>query len=432
MPEVAHPTTLQILAFEKSRGESAIPDHLATCRRCARIASRADRLLEGLRETVSTESAPEPSPSFGLGRLLERKRLSDEAWGLASGVLASADPASELAALGGSPARGYALVYTAQRGSLLAVRDPKSAAELAERLDEESSEGDTSPVAPSTIRAEAALLASQAELNLGRVDAAIDASERARALFRAAAPDPFGEALCDYFSANALSYRAEYRKARTLLDRALRVFAEHGQEHWMGRAEAGVGTLYAQQGRDTDSLSRFERAERLLDPELDSNSYAAALLNKASALAHLQRHDDARATYAQALAISQKHGFTVLTFAIRLGLAEIDFLRERYERALESYGKLAPEAEKLGLGEQALFASLYEAECQARLGKTAALAASLSRLRETVRPNAFQEPALAELFRCLDAGDLDAGLIEHVREALSDTSRPYLAYRRAG
>ncbi|MEO6324962.1 MAG: tetratricopeptide repeat protein, partial [Thermoanaerobaculia bacterium] len=126
---------------------------------------------------------------------------------------------------------------------------------------------------------------------------------------------------------------SEYRKARRLLTRALRTFSEYGQEPWMGRAELTLGTLLAQQGRNELALPHFERVTDLLDPALDANSYAVTLVNHGSTLSHLGRFGGARSLYAQALGLTRRHDFPVLTFAVELGLAEIDFLSRRYDRA---------------------------------------------------------------------------------------------------
>ncbi|MEO6325219.1 MAG: tetratricopeptide repeat protein, partial [Thermoanaerobaculia bacterium] len=302
---------------------------------------------------------------------------------------------------------------------------------LADAVAREADGGSTHPVSRSQIRAEAALLASQALLNLGRVSEALARSESARASFLESGEDPFCEALCDQFSANALCYLSEYRKARRLVTRALRTFSEYGQEPWMGRAELTLGTLLAQQGRNEDALPHFDRATELLDPALDVNSYAVTLVNQGSTLAHLGQFGDARSLYARALVLTRRHDFPVLTFAVELGLAEIDFLSRLYDRAGTSYARLAIEALARGLEEQALFSTLYQAECEARLGRSEQLRRTVAALRSRVQPTPFQEPAFAELFACLDRGDLEAGLIEHVREALEDPGRLYRKFREA-
>lgn len=427
-----HPPLLELLQFAQGFATPSLREHVENCRACSRKLSRARTLSIGIEELRAThERTAEPHGVRRLNRLQHRWALSREAQELAGRLVKTNDPAAAVVALRGNPCRGYALVYAASGAAQLAVQDPHRALALAEAIRAEADVDVIELIDRSEVRAEASILASRALLNIGRVQEALDESERARQLFRRRkTPDPFSEAICDYFSANALSYKADYRRATQLLKRARRVFEEFGQDAWIGRVELCIGTVLAQQGRNDKSLPHFQSAEALLDRELDSNSYAVTLLNKGNTLAHLSRFDEARSAYAEALGITRRHGYSVLTFAIRLAFAELEFLHQRYERALQAFAKLAREAEEASFEEQIVFATLYVAECQARLGRTGDLARSLADLRSRVTRSRFSEPALEELFSCFDAGDIDAGLIEHVRDALAEPARPYERYRR--
>ena len=235
MPRVTHPPISELLAMVRGEEVSSTRLHVEACRTCARRLARATKLSEGLGE-LAAQDAPGSSPTFRSARVRELAALSREAMALATGILARWDPSGALGELRGSPARGYALAYLPKLAAGLAVRDPRVALSLADAVASESARDDVAPVSPGEIRADARLLASQALLNLGRAQDALDASEEGRLLFQALRHDPFVDALCDYFSANALSYLSEYRRARTLLRHALSVFAEYGQDDWIGRA----------------------------------------------------------------------------------------------------------------------------------------------------------------------------------------------------
>ena len=424
-----HALSTDLLDAAAGHGGHEAAAHAASCGVCARRLHQARTVVTGLqeeravRELLAKPAAAAP-PAFA-----EQIRAVERAEQLARDVLTSEAPVASLRRYRDDPDAAWLLLFAAQRGATLAVQAPEKALELAEALDAGATALARGPVPVPEIRAEAALLASQALLNQGRIDEALERSESARPLFAEAVDDGFGRALCDYFSGNVLAYSGRYAAARRLLVSARRAFAEFGQDHWIGRAELAFGTLLALQGRNAAALPHLDNGLAMLDPDEDANAYAAGHVNRASLLAHQELYDAARAGYAQALAVSKRHGFHVLTYAVRMGLTEIDFLRGEYGRALPAYQELAAAAERQGLQEQVLLTRLFAAECQARLGHVAELQASLRELKRRVQPNPFQAPALDELFAYLEKGDLDAGLIRHVRESLTG-EQPYQRYRQ--
>lgn len=431
-----HPEPATVLDFLLGRDvDAADRAHLAACAPCTQRLAKAGRLVAGLQELASQEAlealeAPHPVSAHGT----ERARLTETASRLATGLLeaaASGNAEPALAELRGHEARGYALLYAAQEGARLAVSEPERAAELAETLAEESHSAPVAPVAPAAIRAEAALLASQALLNLGDVEGALRSVGTARREHGPRA-DVFDLAVCDYFEAAALSWSGAYAPAERALKGAMRTFARFGQEHWLGRAELALATVLSQRGDESRALAYLGQGLARLDPERDANSLAAGLVNKASTLAHLARYREARATYAQALSVARSNGFTVLIHAVQLGLAELDFLRGDFERALPAYERLSLLARERGYAEQERFALLFAAECHGRLGRGDGMERAVLTLRDLVRRHPFHTPALDELFACLDRGDLEAGLVGHVRAHLERPERAYVAWRRTG
>ena len=58
-----------------------------------------------------------------------------------------------------------------------------------------------------------------------------------------------------------------------------------------------------------------------------------------------------------------KRDMKAVVQVIRNGLAEMDFRRGRYERALSAFSDLWKEAVRAGFDNEAVFAHLYVAEC---------------------------------------------------------------------
>jgi tetratricopeptide (TPR) repeat protein len=161
------------------------------------------------------------------------------------------------------------------------------------------------------------------------------------------------------------------------------------------------------------------------------------LNNRATALMRLGRFDEARATFAKALSAGRRHNHASHLFFIRTGLAELDFRRGEYGRALRAFAEIVNEASPLVSQSQMVLSRLYVAECHARLGSFGPMSAEIEALRREGQTNPFApSPAFDELFKSVDQGAIDADLIAHVREYLQDVEngvkRCYRSARRAG
>jgi tetratricopeptide (TPR) repeat protein len=379
-------------------------------------------------------------------------RLSQDAEKPAELIIEAARAgADELAAamrsLDGKPYRGFALLYAAQKADQLVAEDPNKALTLARLLCEEaatlqpanSKERISTPAPRQAVKAEAALLESQALLQTGEASAARGAIKPAREFFRESGDLGFGAALCDYHEGTAATFEKDYPEAQALLKRSLAVFAEFGQEHLAGRANAGLGTLFLQKGHFERALEYFDASLRGLESESDTGSQRTTMLlnNRATALMRLGRFDEARATFAKALNFGRRHNHASHLFFIRTGLAELDFRRGEYRRALRAFTEIVREASPLASKAELLFSRLYAAECQARIGSYGPMVAEIEALRRERREHRFApSPALGELFMSLDQGTIDADLIAHVREYLQDeengVKRAYSPLRLVG
>jgi tetratricopeptide (TPR) repeat protein len=439
-----HPAEVDLfdLAIGRLDREAVLAAREHVQRPCARCAKRLDdlrrtaRSLEDARELSEASDGPLPAGSpedsaraaAGRRALEDLAHFSDAADARAVTLVdaAGAGPDSlqrALAALEFDEVRPLALLYTAQRAGRLSAKDPNAALELALRLKEAVPSLPAvaaSPKAPATaelLLGEALLLESQALLVLGQVKDACERVVKAREAFAAAFDTGFSTAVCDYFEGSSAGFAGQFARAEKLLKRALGVFADFGQENWMGRAEAALGGMFSQRGDHLRAVDFLDRGLRHLSPDLDANAYVASLLNKASGLVCLGRFDEARACYAEGLTLSLKHNFTYLTFGVRMGLAILAFHKADFRRALPVFQRLVDEADASGYTEDSLYTRLWVAECLGRLGQDRELAEAIESLRRKHSLSPFDgAEALEELFTCFDRGELDAGLIQHVRE----------------
>jgi tetratricopeptide (TPR) repeat protein len=404
--------------------------HLEDCARCRdelAATRRLDRSLAKLAKTPWSEDSrsdrgPDERYFESVGRLFD---VSEEGDRSAERIVQAArEGADELAAalrtLDGQPYRGFALLFE----------------ETASLPPANSQDRISTPASRQAVQAEAALFESQALLQKGEAKAAREAVRPARGFFLESGDLGFGAALCDYYEGSAASFQREYALAEKLLKRALAVFSEFGQDNLIGRAEAALGTLLSNKGDFEHSLTHYDRALNALDAESEFPRLTMAHNNRATALMRLGRFDEARATFAKALSFGRRHNHASHLFFIRTGLAELDFRRGEYGRALHAFSEIIHEASPLASKAELLFSRLYAAECQARIGSYGPMANEIEVLRDERRENPFApSPALGELFMSLDQGTIDADLIAHVRQYLQDeengVKRAYRPLRRA-
>jgi tetratricopeptide (TPR) repeat protein len=463
----SHPSEADLLnlaAGREAEGLDSCRKHLSEgCRLCDVRLRELGELVEAVREEEAFDAILEGNdlpaiPDFGgktvafkprVLQLDEIYRSAAAAEGLAEEIVAAARsgdaPLDEaLRALYGNPSRGFALLYSCQKAALLVAQDPLRALELSRRVFEEAqslmdANLDTrlaTPAPREIVQAEAKLLESQAQNVLGYPLEARVAAAEARENFRAAGDLGFGLALADYYEGSAAGFAKDYLAGERLLKKALKVFAEFGQDSLMGRAEAALGTLYLHKGDETRALPYLEHAIELFDPVEDERFLAVTVTNRAAAFSRLGRLDEARTSFAKALGHARKLKLQSQLVAIRAGLAQIDILRGEYARALRAFQDLARDERAAGWTQKAFISNLYVAECLGRLGRDEEMAEAILVLRSERRLNPFgPSPAMEELFACLSQGALDADLVAHVRSYLEDEAngvqREYRSLRLA-
>jgi tetratricopeptide (TPR) repeat protein len=450
----AHPAEVELLALALGRDGDAPREtrgHVAGCSTCAHRAAE----LKGLADAVALDSElaeeierAEPHPGSprslaGRARLARLVAGSDAALRDADALLETArDPNANLDALVagriGSPAGRLALLYAIQRGNFVSGL-PQRALALSNAIlaaVARAGHAESGTPTPALLGAEARAIVSQALLNIGQLVEARDAARTARRELAAAGGDAFSLAVCDYFEASVMSFQGEFGAAERLFRATARVFAEHGQDHWVGRAEAMLARSHTQRGDRRRAVEAYDAALERLDPDRDANAVAACLLNRGRCLGFLGQFDSAQQGFAQALQVARRHGLDALVFGVRQSLAELDMQRGDLTRALAAYEAIAEEADRLGLEEDQVVTRLAAAECLGRLGRTGEMVEALRSLGRRVAVTDLRgNPAWIELAARIDPGDVDVGLVSEVRRhleaALDGYALPFRAAKRA-
>jgi tetratricopeptide (TPR) repeat protein len=331
------------------------------------------------------------------------------------------EPAKRLLGkLEADPCRGYAYVYACQLAMPKVTGDPakcvafaRAVADATRSLPYLKDKGPAQPVCREQVLGEAGLLESSALNFLGRPVEARTAAQKARVSFLEAGEDSFALALADYFEGSAASFESDSKDGWKLLRRAHSEFLLYGQENWQGRAEAAIGTLLSNRGREIPALGFYESALRNLHPEKDGATYASTLINRGYTLVRLSRFDAAKATYAKALLMARRLDMKVSLLIIRYGLASIELLKGNNLRAFNSFVRLSADAE--GIAHRVLSADLRAAECLGRLGQEEEMLERLGRLRASSDVASVEsDPALRELFASVDDRSVSHELLAHV------------------
>jgi hypothetical protein len=432
-----HPAEAELLGLELGRNEegaTAAALHVADCRVCMRRKAALARLVAGI-ETASALDASLSSPaeeqpaSDGTSARRDRLRALSAAAECADqtarGIVESARVSDDaldarLAATGDTDSERLGLLYAAQTAARLAATEPHRALALARALAARAESLPASGLVPShRLEAEASILASQALLHIGRLAEAREAAHLARAAFAACGDEPFDRALCAYFEGSAAGFQADFAFAERELKLAARIFASYEQDTWAARAEGALAGVYSQRGNPARAIPFLESAIAGLGGPDDAHARTAAEINLGRALGLVGAFERSRAVFARALADARRHDLGKLVFGVRIGLAELDLWRGETERALAAFDTLAVEADRMNLEEDRVFTRLYAAECLGRLSRTDELLRRLRELRSFVTVATLAGvPAWEELASCLDRGDVEKGLVDHVRACL--------------
>lgn len=442
--KMKHPSEPKLFAYVSGRVARGVEEHLSGCKRCSQAVevyrSVVSVLLDeaAFEEQVENEAATLPTPlPIPVLMAIEEAREAEEIAQEIGGAQAAGNEQALTEALDRAcavPAGRFAIVYACQSAARLAAKSPKEAISLARRvrasLTAHPPPARDATITDSALIAETELLQSQGELNLGH---ATEARDLARAARPKLGSDRFGLARADYFEGSAAGFAGAYDEARELLSEAATGFARAQHDAWIGRAEAALGLVLFQQANDPEALVLFESALERLDEDADGHVVASIQMNRGGLLSHLGRLGEARVAFQEALELAVRSGASNVTLSARMNLAELAHLEGQHVEAASSFRKLADSVGRYGNNEKRNYCLLYAAECLAAAGRTKDVDSLVDEVR---RLNAqTPDPALADLFACLDAGDVEVGVIQHVRRYVErrdgGVEEPYRAFGAA-
>ncbi len=388
------------------------------------IANHADdRDGEEFEDDLDEEDERLVSPHRLKKLVAEAGRRADEVVAVAARAPARAvellDEAKDRAAY------GYVLLYTCQGASIVCHQNATNAMKLASEAGDRAREfpvmqysGLGTPSAEE-VRGEAAMLESQAQLALNRPQEALALALYAQDAMKDVG-DPVGLARAWYFEASARMFLGEHREAIRILRRALNVFQSYTYEDWEGKCWASLGVLLRRCAKLRWAMRAFNRALGFMEPTENPGAYGTTLAIRADTLAKLGEVDEAAAGYQMARILADRHGLASLSVALLMGLGEVEFLRGHPDRALCQFRFTMLQAQELKLERDVQFASVYIAECQAQLGRTADMMRTIGLLREYVaRSSGIAAPGVAEMLSFQDALDRRTDPIPHVRAHLA-------------
>ncbi len=234
-----------------------------------------------------------------------------------------------------------AIVALADRVLALSTRAPRRSLALARRVL-------ARPAAlPSAHRARLERVYGHALRAAGEYEVARAAYLRSRALYRRAGLEE-ERAVAALGLIDACMYLGRSGEAFRVADEARRVFLRVRDTRRLAMLETNVGNVHHQVEDLPRALEHYERASRLLAPIGTPIQIASLDHNRANALTHLGRREEAEALYRKALEVFRANGEPVLAAQVRYGLACLRFLHGEYATAIVELEDVRPELERLG------------------------------------------------------------------------------------
>jgi len=138
-------------------------------------------------------------------------------------------------------------------------------------------------------------------------------------------------------SIQPLILTGQYRRAFSAAEQARKIFLAEGNEWRLARLELNAGNIFQRQGRFTEALECYQRAQRYFLPnqEKDPEALGVALHNIATCLVCLNDLPRALATYEEAREFASKHGMHVLVGQLDYNVALLYYFRGEYSVAVD-------------------------------------------------------------------------------------------------
>jgi tetratricopeptide (TPR) repeat protein len=181
----------------------------------------------------------------------------------------------------------------------------------------------------------------------GEYAAARRAYHSARALY-ARAGDELERAVAALGLVDACMYLGRTTEALAVADDARAVFLRRRDPRRLGMLETNVGNLYLQAEDVHAALDHYERAARVLAPIGTPVQLASLDHNRANALTHLGRREEAERAYRSAEAAFTAAGETILAAQVNYGIACLHFLHGEYASAIAELEDVRPRLLALG------------------------------------------------------------------------------------
>jgi eukaryotic-like serine/threonine-protein kinase len=260
-------------------------------------------------------------------------------------------------------------------------------------------------------QADAANALGIAHLNLGELDQAVPAFERAAALRRAIG-DQRGTAATLNNLGLVETQRGDYAAARASFEGSLAIRQEIGDTPGVANVHNAFGLLEEEQGSYREALARYRRALELRRDLGDERALAESSNNVGYAYYLLGEYDNAGVYWERASRLSADAGNPEGSIVARQSLGLLHLARGRWDAALADFLASLEEARALGLAhaEAVALGNLGRvAQHQGRYG--AALASydqALARLEAVGDPRGLTEYHLMATDTLAELGRLDA------------------------
>ncbi len=146
--------------------------------------------------------------------------------------------------------------------------------------------------------------------------------------------DPVGSMQSTLFLGTTLMMRGQYRRAETLIQRALHFFVEHDERNLAGYAQRNLGDLYTATGNFEQARQAFARANAYFAPVGREWEVTLAICLAPAVLARLQDEPDAERLLLDAVATGRQVGFQQRIATSLHHLSRLRHSQRDYEGAL--------------------------------------------------------------------------------------------------
>jgi len=140
----------------------------------------------------------------------------------------------------------------------------------------------------------------------------------------------------------------EYDRALQAAERARAIFTAAGDHLRLARLDINVGNIFHRQDRFREALEGYERALGQLLPDKDAEGIIAALHNIAVCLITLNEYQEALSAYQRAREFCVQHNLPRAVVQADYNIAYLYYFRGEYGRAIEMLREVREDCERVG------------------------------------------------------------------------------------